>query len=130
MYACFTVVINFYVVYYIVVLGAELELMGPASAGRIAKLVQAVEQQLSDDGVLGGRGGGDGGLFGGILTRYLALVARRLPGDDRTRATAARLVRNSARAAWRNAIDSSYQRTASSNSATAPGCSRWTKVMR
>ncbi len=88
-----------------VVLGAELELMGPASAGRIAKLVQAVEQQLSDDGVLGGRGGGDGGLFGGILTRYLALVARRLPGDDRTRATAARLVRNSARAAWRNAID-------------------------
>lgn len=25
---------------------------------------------------------------------------------------------------------SSYQRTASSNSATAPGCSRWTKVMR
>jgi predicted alpha-1,6-mannanase (GH76 family) len=43
---------------------------------------------------------GDGGLFTGILTRYLAQAARdgRLPGA--TRATAARMVTDTAAALW------------------------------
>jgi predicted alpha-1,6-mannanase (GH76 family) len=48
--------------------------------------------------VLAGQGGGDGGLFAGILARQLARAALAL-GDP----TAARLVRCSADAAWANA---------------------------
>ncbi len=73
-------------------------------ADLVPPLVGAVERQLAPGGVLGGHGGGDGGLFTGILARYLALVATRLPGDDaeaaRARATAARLVSLTADAAW------------------------------
>ncbi|MBB1587636.1 MAG: glycosyl hydrolase, partial [Propionibacterium sp.] len=59
---------------------------------------------LSDsDGVLTGQGGGDGGLFAGILARYLTLVANRFEGGDDTRQLAAHMVRSSADAAWRNA---------------------------
>ena len=53
-----------------------------------------------------GQGGGDGGLFGGILARYLALAATALPGLDpdlaEPAALAAQLVFASAEAAWRN----------------------------
>ncbi|MFT4199226.1 MAG: fructose-bisphosphate aldolase, partial [Gordonia sp. (in: high G+C Gram-positive bacteria)] len=48
-------------------------------------------------------GGGDGGLFAGILVRYLALVATDLPdgeGAADVRARAARIVLDSADAIW------------------------------
>lgn len=87
-----------------VVLGAELEVMGPESPRRIADLVSATWRHLSDsDGVLTGQGGGDGGLFAGILARYLTLVVNRLQGNDDTRQLAVHMVRSSAEAAWRNA---------------------------
>ena len=87
-----------------IVLGAELEVMGPDSPRRIADLVSATWRHLSDsDGVLTGQGGGDGGLFAGILARYLTLVANRFEGGDDTRQLAAHMVRSSADAAWRNA---------------------------
>jgi predicted alpha-1,6-mannanase (GH76 family) len=54
----------------------------------------------SGPAVLRSDGTGDGGLFTGILTRYLALAARdgRLPAA--TRATAAQLVTDTAEAFW------------------------------
>ena len=65
-----------------VVLGAELELARrvPDRGGvvaRVSRLVAAVDARVEPpDGVLTGHAGGDSGLFGGILARYLALVAR------------------------------------------------------
>ena len=88
-----------------VVLGAELEVMGSQSPRRIADLVAATSRHLTYDGVMIGRDGDDGGLFAGILARYLALVANRLEGDDATRELAAHMVRVSADAAWRNAAE-------------------------
>lgn len=93
-----------------VVLGAELEL---AESGgdriRVHRLVDAVDRKLATHGVLSGHGGGNQGLFTGILVRYLALVATSLPGtkpaDQQTRATARELVLNSAESAWQNRID-------------------------
>jgi predicted alpha-1,6-mannanase (GH76 family) len=56
--------------------------------------------------VLRGQGGGDGGLFAGILARYLTLAASALPPLGVEYADvgrlAATLVFNSAEAAWRN----------------------------
>lgn len=96
-----------------VVLGAALELVDRQPGDRAARpvtlvhdLVTAVDRRMATDGVLRGHGGGDGGLFTGILARYLALVAIRLPGDTEeaagARGLAARLVTASAEAAWRN----------------------------
>ncbi len=93
-----------------VVLGAEIEL---ARAGgdrsRIHRLVAGVAALLATSGTLRGHGGGDGGLFTGILARYLALVTTDLPGDDaidrETRATAADLVVRSAEAAWAHRVE-------------------------
>lgn len=93
-----------------VVLGAELELVlaGRRGAERIHRLVTAVGTHLTRDGVLLGHGGGNGGLFTGILARYLAAVAVALPvtaaADEQCRAAAARLVRSSADALWHNRI--------------------------
>jgi predicted alpha-1,6-mannanase (GH76 family) len=92
-----------------VLLGARLELV--LRAGRdprpLHDLVAAVDAELAPGGVLIGDTEGDGGLFAGILARYLGQVALRLPGDgaaDRAcRETARRLVLVSADAAWRNA---------------------------
>lgn len=95
-----------------VVLGTDLELAlrsvaGDRPAARARRLVDAVATGLAPAGVLAGLTGGDSGLFAGILARYLALVARALPGQDaasaRTRARSATLVRNSADAAWAGA---------------------------
>jgi predicted alpha-1,6-mannanase (GH76 family) len=90
------------------VLGALLELGGEANLARAAALVAAVERRLTvPAGESGGagpvlrcEGTGDGGLFTGILCRYLALAAAdsRLPAG--TREAAAGLVRNTAAAFW------------------------------
>lgn len=84
------------------VLGALLELGGEANLARAAVLVDAVSKRLTVPGrpVIRGEGGGDGGLFTGILVRYLALAAQdeRLPSG--LRATARSLVTGTADAFW------------------------------
>lgn len=91
-----------------VYLGACLELAVVTGddvwLGRAARTVTAVVEHLVDaGGVLRCHGGGDGGLFTGILARYLALAAVELPATEQaTKRRAARLVLTSARAAWRH----------------------------
>jgi predicted alpha-1,6-mannanase (GH76 family) len=91
------------------VLGALLELGGDANLARVAAVVESVQRLLTVPAgggnaaagtVLRCEGTGDGGLFTGILCRYLALAAAdgRLP--DTTRATAAALVVDTAGAFW------------------------------
>ncbi|MDI3242714.1 glycoside hydrolase family 76 protein [Arthrobacter sp. AL08] len=90
------------------VLGALLELGGEANLARAAELVASVARGLTVPAALAGRtadvlrceGTGDGGLFTGILARYLALAAadQRLPAQ--ARATATTLVNNTAEAFW------------------------------
>lgn len=93
------------------VLGALLELGGAANLARASSLVASVARGLtlaapppvpsqSSATVLRCEGTGDGGLFTGILARYLALAAvdERLPAG--IRATAARLVTDTAEAFW------------------------------
>ena len=90
------------------VLGLETELAARTEdsdhAKRVHRLVAAVADNMAPDGVIKGAGGGDGGLFNGILARYLAFVATTLPGDtadDTTaRDTARTLVLKSAQSAW------------------------------
>jgi len=112
------------------VLGALLELGGEANLARAAVVVDAVQRlltvpagghgtahagaaqrgaQASDAGggssagqrsVLRCEGTGDGGLFTGILCRYLALAAADTRLPHATRATAARLVTDTAEAFW------------------------------
>src|SRR3954451_23338688 len=66
-----------------VVLGLEVELANRTEdthhADRVHRLVNAVRDNMSTDGVIQGAGGGDGGLFGAITARYLAMVATTLP---------------------------------------------------
>ncbi|WP_216916438.1 glycoside hydrolase family 76 protein [Nocardia noduli] len=96
-----------------VVLGLEAELAAhtgaPRHLERVHRLLDAVQDHMTVGGVVKGGGGGDGGLFNGILARYLAVVAETLPGSDRQqvedRATAAAIVRASASAAWANRLD-------------------------
>lgn len=93
-----------------VVLGLETELAvrteDPAHAPRVHRLVNAVKDHMAPGGVIRGAGGGDGGLFNGILARYLALVVTMLPQNDpqdaAARDTARALVLDSAQAAWDN----------------------------
>ncbi|PNH83770.1 glycoside hydrolase family 76 protein [Arthrobacter sp. AFG20] len=104
------------------VLGALLELGGTANLERASTVVRAVAAHLTLPEAGGRKAGnstgadaspapslilrcdgtGDGGLFTGILTRYLALAAndQRLPQD--VRATAAGLVTGTAGALWAN----------------------------
>ncbi|MDQ1122909.1 glycoside hydrolase family 76 protein [Microbacterium trichothecenolyticum] len=74
---------------------------------RAASLVEAVERWCAaDDGLLPAAGGGDGGLFAGILARYLAEAAVWFADDDtdehrRAVSHAARtLVHRNAEALW------------------------------
>lgn len=91
-----------------VALGAELEVYRRTREAhrldRIDALLSATAERLAPAGVIVGAGGGDGGLFGGVLARYLALVATDLPGDDARTASirdrAGRIVTASADAAW------------------------------
>lgn len=93
-----------------VVLGLETELAARTDddvhARRVHRLVAAVNEHMAPGGVIKGAGGGDGGLFNGILARYLALVATTLPqrglDDAAARDTARSLVLTSAEAAWDN----------------------------
>lgn len=84
------------------VLGALLELGGPANLARAAELVNAVRTELSHPGtaVLITHGTGDAGLFTGILCRYLAsaAVSPTLPAAQRDQA--AQLVDATAEALW------------------------------
>ncbi len=96
-----------------VVVGLETELAvrtGDSRHGaRVRRLVPAIAEHMTTDGVLRGAGGGDGGLFAGITARYLALAANELPGDSAddaaTRDAARGIVLASARAAWDNRQD-------------------------
>ncbi len=99
-----------------VVLGTELELARRTGEAvhteRIARLLDAVETRLCVGGVIPGAGGGDGGLFAGILARYLALIATELPPDaddaDDLRRRAAAIVTLSAQAAWSQRVDTAH----------------------
>jgi len=93
------------------VLGALLEVGGAANLSRAAVLVDAVQRHLTvpagggqgvsaSGSVLRCEGTGDGGLFTGILCRYLALAAADARLPEATRATAARLVTDTADAFW------------------------------
>ncbi|WP_323095663.1 glycoside hydrolase family 76 protein [Intrasporangium sp. YIM S08009] len=101
------------------VLGALVTIGDPESLERAAALVAAVDTHLTTASppadaphaphapdASGGRrvlrthGAGDGGLFTGILARYLALAADTDQLDAAARATASRLVRNTADALW------------------------------
>ncbi|MEV7661380.1 glycoside hydrolase family 76 protein [Paenarthrobacter sp. NPDC089316] len=84
------------------ILGALLELGGPENLDRAARLVDAIARELTfpDTRVIRGDGTGDGGLFTGILVRYLALAGRdgRLP--PHARETAREMVLSTAGAFW------------------------------
>jgi predicted alpha-1,6-mannanase (GH76 family) len=87
-----------------VYIGACVELAEGDKSGvwaeRAERTINAVAAHLNDDNVVRGRGGGDGGLFAGILVRYLAQAALRL--DSSAASVARDLVLGSAEAAWRN----------------------------
>ena len=86
------------------VLAALLEVGREADLQRAADLIKAVAAGLTTDHdglpVLRTHGDGDGGLFTGILARYLAVAANseRLPADARGQARM--LVTNTAAAFW------------------------------
>jgi predicted alpha-1,6-mannanase (GH76 family) len=96
-----------------VVLGLEADLAvhtgEPRHIERVHRLLAAVAEHMTTRGVINGGGGGDGGLFNGILARYLAMVAVLLPGEDSQqvadRHRAAAIVRESAAAAWANRLE-------------------------
>jgi predicted alpha-1,6-mannanase (GH76 family) len=81
-----------------VFIGACLEVGATDEAERT---VHAVAKHLAPGGVLIGGGTGDGGLFNGILARYLALAAGQLDGSAAERARD--LVLSSAAACWQHA---------------------------
>ncbi|MBA2474280.1 MAG: glycoside hydrolase [Pseudonocardiales bacterium] len=87
-----------------VLLGACVELGTATGEPRwwqqVDATVHAVAEHLTDGGVLRGHGGGDGGLFTGILARYLTVAAVARPAAPSGK-IAARLVLDSAEAAWR-----------------------------
>jgi predicted alpha-1,6-mannanase (GH76 family) len=94
-----------------VLLGAYVELAGATGEEmwlrRAGRTIDAVATNLVlPCGVLRGEGGGDGGLFAGILARYLGRAAVVLPSLEPASAPwaqrAGELVLSSAEAAWRN----------------------------
>jgi len=84
-------------------LGALLALGDDGSLARAQRLIAAVDAQLRGESpapVLRTYGDGDGGLFTGILVRYLALAAAHAPLAAAARRTAAALVAGTAEAVW------------------------------
>ncbi|WP_394281166.1 glycoside hydrolase family 76 protein [Corynebacterium sp.] len=76
----------------------------------IRSLVQSIALHMaSPQSVILGGGDGDGGLFKGILARYLADIAVRLPADSptniATRKVARRLVLASAESVWNHRLE-------------------------
>lgn len=98
-----------------VYLGACVELAevdgGPGWAARAGRTIGVVAERMTVaaewGAVLRGQGGGDGGLFAGILARYLARAALVLADEDAV-AAAAGIVYASAEAAWANRVDSTW----------------------
>src|SRR4029077_4127047 len=84
------------------VLGVLTTLADEASRDRAALLVDAVNRELTtgDGRVLVTHGGHDGGLFTGILARYLALTAADPAVDPHTAGTARRLFAPPADGFW------------------------------
>ena len=84
------------------VLGVLTTLADEANRDRASALVDAVDRALTtgDRRVLVTHGGHDGGLFTGILARYLALAATDPAVDADTAARARRLVTATAEALW------------------------------
>ncbi|GGJ31411.1 glycoside hydrolase family 76 protein [Paenarthrobacter histidinolovorans] len=84
------------------VLGALLELGGQDNLDRAARLVGAIDRELTVPGtrVIRGDGTGDGGLFTGILVRYLAVAGRDGRLTLEARETARELVISTAEAFW------------------------------
>ena len=83
------------------ILGALLALGDPESVSRATDLIAAVSNHLVlPTGALRTHGAGDGGLFTGILARYLALAAVSPALPETSRATARTLITTTARALW------------------------------
>lgn len=92
------------------VLGALLEVGRDADLQRACELVQGIASHLVQGTagkptadkhlILRTHGAGDGGLFTGILARYLAIAARSNAMPDAERALAARMVAGTAQAFW------------------------------
>lgn len=84
-----------------VTIGVETELSSRTDDvehhNRAVALIDAVDTELTDDGVIAAATGGDKGLFMGILSRYLAEAALTLGST-----TAADIVHASANAAWQH----------------------------
>ncbi|MEJ5920371.1 MULTISPECIES: glycoside hydrolase family 76 protein [unclassified Corynebacterium] len=77
---------------------------------RCQSLIHAVAVNMaSSDHVIKGSGGGDGGLFNGVLIRYLADAAVRLPSDDHGSRAAARIARRlvlaTGESAWNHRLE-------------------------
>lgn len=77
---------------------------------RLHNLIHAVAKDLATpEGVIKGGGGGDGGLFNGVLARYLADAAVRMPDDGRMNRAAARIARRlvlaTANSAWQHRLE-------------------------
>lgn len=89
----------------------EVSSVGISHITRVHQLVESIAAHMTDrNGVMNWKtGGGDGGLFNGILMRYLALVATSLPGvSDATKQARARahdMVLNTADAVWRSRLE-------------------------
>ncbi|MEP6632410.1 MAG: glycoside hydrolase family 76 protein [Lapillicoccus sp.] len=82
------------------VLGALVTMGDAGSLCRSADLVHAVAEGLSSEGVLRTHGDGDGGLFTGILVRYLALAAGEPRLAEETKQLAESMVTRTAEAFW------------------------------
>ncbi|RSM66569.1 fructose-bisphosphate aldolase [Amycolatopsis sp. WAC 01376] len=83
-----------------VYLGACLEL---SELDRVERTIRAVAEHVAPNGVIRGQEGGDGGLFGGILARYLALAAPLSSSG-----IARDLVIRSAEACWSGAAETPH----------------------